>query len=55
MVAFDLDGTLIEADKRIQTEMIAALHTLAQRDICCVTATGRKYAFQLDLFCSLPY
>lgn len=49
VVAFDLDGTILEGGSQIIPEVINALNWLATRGIRCVTATGRPLDFQLEL------
>jgi HAD superfamily hydrolase (TIGR01484 family) len=50
LVAFDLDGTILERGELIRDEVLAALRELSSRGIACVTATGRPYDFQVELF-----
>ncbi|MGC4189766.1 MAG: HAD family hydrolase [Thermomicrobiales bacterium] len=50
MIAMDLDGTLMERDKRILPDLVSTLRRLANAGAICVTATGRKFAFQTALF-----
>lgn len=49
LVAFDLDGTILEGGNRIVPTLLIALRDLASVGICCVTATGRPLDFQLEL------
>jgi len=50
MIAMDLDGTILENGELIRPEVIAALRTITERGVFCVTATGRQIAFQRELF-----
>jgi HAD superfamily hydrolase (TIGR01484 family) len=50
LVAFDLDGTILERGELIRDEVLAALRDLSNRGVACVTATGRPYDFQAELF-----
>lgn len=50
LVAFDLDGTVLEAGQLIRDEVLAALRTLAGNGVLCSTATGRPFDFQEPLF-----
>jgi len=46
MVITDLDGTLLNPDREVSQDDLAALHQLGQREICRVIATGRSvYSF----------
>lgn len=49
-VAFDLDGTILEQGTLIRDEVITALRSMSARGIVCVTATGRPFEFQRELF-----
>lgn len=49
VVALDLDGTILEPGKVITDQVIDALRSLRERDIRCVTASGRPADFQLEL------
>lgn len=49
-VAFDLDGTILEGGELIRDEVQEALRSMSARGIVCVTATGRPFEFQRDLF-----
>ncbi len=42
MLAFDLDGTLLEADGQLAAESAAFLHALAESGVLVVAATGRR-------------
>ena len=42
LVATDLDGTFLKNDKSISKENLAALHSLGERGILRVVATGRN-------------
>ncbi len=50
LVAFDLDGTMLEAGRRLAPGLVGALRALAAAGIRCTTATGRPLSFQLELF-----
>lgn len=54
LIAMDLDGTMIEPvqeyDQRILPDLLSELRRLSQQGVICVTATGRKFSFQTDLF-----
>jgi HAD superfamily hydrolase (TIGR01484 family) len=50
LVAFDLDGTILEHGTLIRPEVIEALRTISGNGIACSTATGRQFAFQEPLF-----
>lgn len=41
LIAFDLDGTFLDDDKKIPEKNIAAVKTAAERGIICLPATGR--------------
>ena len=41
LIAFDLDGTLLDTEKRIPEENLRALYAAAKRDVLLVPATGR--------------
>ena len=41
LIAFDLDGTLLDDDKHLPPENLAALRTAYERGIFLVPATGR--------------
>ena len=46
MVITDLDGTLLNPDREVSQDDLAALHQLGHREICRVIATGRSvYSF----------
>src|SRR5690242_20272784 len=53
MVAFDLDGTILEEGERIAAECIAAIRGLHARGIRCVINSGRSTAFQAELLTRL--
>lgn len=50
LVAFDLDGTVLEHGRDIAPVIVQALRTIAAAGVRCVTATGRPLAFQVELF-----
>jgi hypothetical protein len=50
LVAFDLDGTILEGGELIREELLAALRSMSERGIVCATATGRPHDFQVELF-----
>ena len=41
LIAFDLDGTLLDNDKHIPEENLLALHEAAERGVILAPATGR--------------
>ena len=47
LIAFDLDGTLLDSDKRLSEENAAALARAAERGVEIVPATGRFYRLRL--------
>lgn len=42
LVFFDLDGTLLQADKSVTAEVVAAIKALRQHDVVPAIATGRN-------------
>ncbi len=55
LIAFDLDGTLLTADKRLTPENEAALRRAAEAGIVLVPATGRFYGAIPENVRSLPW
>ena len=55
LIAFDLDGTLLDSDKRLSEENAAALARAAERGVEIVPATGRFYRGMPQLIRDLPY
>ncbi|MDO5559299.1 MAG: HAD family hydrolase [Oscillospiraceae bacterium] len=51
LIASDIDGTLLDADKKIPAQFDSLLHTLAQYGIRFVIASGRSYSAVSHLFC----
>lgn len=49
LIAFDLDGTVLERGEYIDKDFCRALHRAAAAGIRSTTATGRPLDFQLDL------
>lgn len=49
VVAFDLDGTILEPGKIISSEVIKALRSLRDCGVRSVIASGRPVDFQLEL------
>ena len=43
LIAFDLDGTLLNSRKEVTPENLAALHAAAEKGILTVPASGRLY------------
>ena len=58
LVAFDLDGTLLDSDLQLRPESIAAIETLRQRGIGAMIVTGRHHVatapYQQALGLELP-
>jgi len=50
MVVLDLDGTLLNDDKKISPMSIKVLEALREKNIEIVVATGRRYRFARSLF-----
>ncbi len=55
LIALDLDGTLLDADKRLSAENAAALERAAREGIEIVPATGRFYRGMPPNIRELPY
>lgn len=55
LIAFDLDGTLLDGEKHIPAENMAALKAAAERGMYIVPATGRIYAGLLQELIDLPF
>ena len=55
LIALDLDGTLLDADKRLPAENAAALERAAGEDVEIVPATGRFYRGMPQIVKDLPY
>ena len=55
LIAFDLDGTLLDADKRLSKENAAALAQAAAEGVEIVPATGRFYRGMPQQIRELPY
>jgi Cof subfamily protein (haloacid dehalogenase superfamily) len=55
LIAFDLDGTLLDSDKQLSTENEAALARAAKAGIEIVPATGRFYRGMPQTIRNLPY
>ena len=55
LIALDLDGTLLDADKQLSKENAAALARAAEAGIEIVPATGRFYRGMPKLIRDLPY
>ncbi len=55
LIALDLDGTLLDADKRLSAENAAALAKAAEAGVEIVPATGRFYRGMPQLIRDLPY
>ncbi|GAB3912585.1 hypothetical protein GCM10027613_02550 [Microlunatus endophyticus] len=49
LVAFDLDGTILEADGSVAPECAAMIKKASASGIACVTASGRSVDFQTRL------
>lgn len=52
LLALDLDGTLLEPDKRVSPEAVEALRLAVQRGIIVGTASGRSLRDQLSILSS---
>ena len=55
MIALDLDGTLLNSQKRISADDIATLVEAHERGIRIVPVTGRNYSFALPVAEMLPF
>jgi HAD superfamily hydrolase (TIGR01484 family) len=55
MIAIDLDGTLLNSEKRISEGDLAALQTAFDRGIEIVPVTGRNFSFALPVVETLPF
>ena len=55
LIALDLDGTLLDADKRLPAENAAALERAAGEGVEIVPATGRFYRGMPQIVKDLPY
>ncbi len=55
LIALDLDGTLLDADKRLSAENAAALARAAREGVEIVPATGRFYRGMPQIVKELPY
>ena len=55
LIAFDLDGTLLDDDKNISGENLRAMERAAEKGIMLVPATGRIYRGLPELLRSLPF
>lgn len=55
LIAYDLDGTLLDDEKRLPEENIAALSAAADRGIYIVASTGRLYDGIPELIRQLPF
>lgn len=55
LIAFDLDGTLLDNRKNIPPENLAALHAAAQQGLYIVPATGRIYKGLPEKLKKLPF
>ena len=55
MIAVDLDGTLLNSQKRISEQDLAALEEARTRGIEVIPVTGRNYAFALPVIQKLPF
>jgi hydroxymethylpyrimidine pyrophosphatase-like HAD family hydrolase len=55
MIAIDLDGTLLNSEKRISDEDSAALRQAVERGIEVVPVTGRNFSFALPVVEKLPF
>lgn len=55
LIAFDLDGTLLDREKHIPTENLAALYAAAEQGIYIVPATGRIYPGLPEELKKLPF
>ena len=55
LIAFDLDGTLLDDDKKLPAENLAALELAASRGIHIVASTGRILSGVPEVISSLPF
>jgi len=55
LIALDLDGTLLNADKQLTTQNAAALEKAAAQGVEIVPATGRFYRGMPEVIRNLPY
>ena len=55
LIAFDLDGTLLDGEKHIPPENLAALYAAAERGMHIVPATGRIYPGLPEELRKLPF
>ena len=55
LIALDLDGTLLNSDKKLSPENEAALRRASERGIEIVPSTGRFYGGMPDFIRDLPY
>ena len=55
LIAFDLDGTLLDGEKHIPPENLAALYAAAERGMHIVLATGRIYPGLPEELRKLPF
>lgn len=55
LIAYDLDGTLLDDEKRLPEENIAALRAAADRGIHIVASTGRLYDGIPEVIRALPF
>ena len=55
LIAFDLDGTLLDGKKNIPPENMAALKAAAEQGMHIVPATGRIYAGLPQPLKDLPF
>lgn len=55
LIAFDLDGTLLDGEKNIPPENMAALKAAAEQGMFVVPATGRIYAGLPEPLKALPF
>lgn len=55
LIAFDLDGTLLDSDKNLPEENLRALEKAAEKGVCLVPATGRIFSGIPEKIRSLPF
>ncbi|MBR0134893.1 MAG: HAD family phosphatase [Clostridia bacterium] len=55
LIALDLDGTLLDPDKKLSEENRKALQRAADEGVCIVPATGRFYRGMPQIIRDLPY
>lgn len=55
LLAFDLDYTLLDSQKRLSEENLAALHAAAEKGVILVPATGRVYQGLPEKIRELPF